>query len=469
MARVPALPATAALLALVSCGTRPPLPELPAVNPDAFLPAVRDTVSAAAAEARATPEDAQANGRLGMLLHAHDQPSAASAAYRRAWILDPKNFAWPYYLALTESTQGNYDAAGKAIDEALAIDPEYLPAVLKRAEILFDQGKLDEAEAIYSAAAPEHPDSAFAWYGLGRVQAAKGETAKAAESLEKACAIYPQFGTAHYALSQALRKLGRNEEAQSHLEPYTRFKTWYPNAGDRYLQDVLSLNISAVTFIRRGSTMEAAGDLAGAIEMHLKAIEADPRSAQAFANLISLYGRSGRNEDAASVYRSAVAIEPGHAEAHYNYGVLMFNQKRFAEGRKAFERALASNPNYAEAHNNLAFLLETEGKQAAAIEHYRQAVAAQPRFRLAHFHLGRILTNQRRFAEAIPEFEKTLEPVDDQTPGFLYGLGAAHGRAGHREQAVEYLTRARQMAAERNQPGLRASIERDLRTLGALP
>ncbi|MEZ5352819.1 MAG: tetratricopeptide repeat protein [Bryobacteraceae bacterium] len=453
------------LLVLASCAPQPPLPPLPDVDLNLFLPAVRELVSTALADARRKPNDPSVNGRLGMLLHAHDQVAAATVAYRRAHRLDGANFAWPYYLAYTESSQGNYAAALDAIAAALRIDPSYFPASLKKAEILFEKGDLGAAAAIYSAAAPAHPGSAAVWYGLGRVEAARGETAKAVESLRKAVKLFPQYGGAHYALAQALRQLGRTAEAQAHLEPYQRFRTWTPNAGDHYLRELGELTISAIQFIRRGSELEAAGQLDGAIEMHRKAAEVDPRSAQAHANLISLYGRAGRAAESEAAYRAAIAIEPGLAEAHYNYGVLLFQQRRLPEARQAFERALVSNPNHAEAHNNIAFILETEGRQAAAIEHYRAAIAAQPGFRLAHFHLGRILTNQRRYDEAIREFESTLEPVDDQTPGFVYAMGAAYGRSGRRAKAIELLTRAHRMAGERGQADLAASIERDLRTL----
>jgi Tfp pilus assembly protein PilF len=197
----------------------------------------------------------------------------------------------------------------------------------------------------------------------------------------------------------------------------------------------------------------------------LKALETDAASAQAHANLVSLYGQLNQPEKAEQHYRKAVELSPNLADSHYNYGVLLFGQQRFSEARKAFEQAIGANRYHAEAHNNLGYLLEREGRSGEAEKHYREAIANQPGYRLAHFHLGRLLLHRRDVAGAIAQFEQTITVDDDSTPGYLYALGAAHGRAGDRNRAVEFLRQARDKAAARGQSPLISSIERDLAVL----
>src|ERR1051325_493568 len=72
----------AALLVLTACRTSP-LPALPEVSTAAFLPAIRAVVAAAMEEAKAHPNDPLAVGRLGMVLHAHQQLEGARRCYRR--------------------------------------------------------------------------------------------------------------------------------------------------------------------------------------------------------------------------------------------------------------------------------------------------------------------------------------------------------------------------------------------------
>ena len=60
---------TGVLLAcfLAGCGSRSTLPPLPVVDTERFLPAVRQPIEAAFAEAESRADDSGANGRLGMV------------------------------------------------------------------------------------------------------------------------------------------------------------------------------------------------------------------------------------------------------------------------------------------------------------------------------------------------------------------------------------------------------------------
>ncbi len=453
--------AAAAILCCVSCTNRPKAPELPQLALDAFLPAVRTEAAKALEAARANPADGAAAGKLGMILHAHQQYGAAEVCYRRAEALDPKRPAWPYYLSAVYAQEGNNLAALDAMGRALKLDPSYAPAQLRMAELLLEAGRLGESGERYRKLS-----SAEASYGAGRVHAAKGETAAAIESFEKACAQFPEYGAAHYALALALRKQGRDAEAQPHFTRYEEHKLTVPPSGDALLAEVKKLNVAATAYVREGADLEAQGKLAEAAQAHLKALEADPRMEQAHINLISLYGRLGEPEKAAQHYRAAVALNPSRAECYYNFGVLQFSLKRYDGAREAFAQALKINANYAEAHSNLGFLLETEGKVKDAVDHYRKAIDNQPGYRLAHFHLGRILVNQRQYAESIAHFEKTLTPEDDSTPRYRYALAVACVRSGNRARGVPMLRQARAEAISRGQSEIAGTIQKDLRTLG---
>jgi hypothetical protein len=85
---------TGVLLACLLAGgsSRATLPSLPVVDTARFLPAVRQRIEAAFAEAKAKPADSGANRQLGMVLHANDQFAAARVCYERASILDSKRF-----------------------------------------------------------------------------------------------------------------------------------------------------------------------------------------------------------------------------------------------------------------------------------------------------------------------------------------------------------------------------------------
>ena len=453
-------------VAALSCGgCRGVVPPLPPVKTGGFQPAVKRAIESALEEANAKPDDAGASGRLGMVLHAHEQWGGARDAYMRAAALDAKSFDWTYYLAAVLSQLGRNEDAAAAWERALAINSSYVPAQLKLADALFTIGKTGEAKERYLRILSASPANGSAWYGLGRAKAAMGDTAGAIEAFEEACRLYPNFGGAHYGLSQALRKAGRNGETAPHLAIYEKHKTDAPPLHDPRMDAIEQLNTGATGLIRRGIEMEQAGRIAEAIEAHEAAAQADPKSEQPWINLIQLYGRSGDAARAETSYRRAVEINANRDEAHYNYGVFLFGQKRFGEARAAFERVVALNPAHAAAQNNLGYLLEQSGNQREAAHHYELAIAADPNYRLAHFHLGRLLVSQHRYAGAIAHLEKTIAPDDESTPGYLYALGAALARAGESKRAVARLEEARSRAQARTQMQLLAAIERDLKLL----
>ncbi len=443
-----------------------PLPEIPKLETEKFLPAIREEIRKAEEAARNRPQDAAASGKLGMILHAHGQNGAAEVCYQRAQQLDRRSFRWLYGLSLVQTSQGKGDAAEATLRRALAIDPDHGPAQLRRAELLLDLGRLEDSGAIYRKMTSQATHAATAFYGLGRVQSATGSAAAARESFQKACDLYPAYGAAHYALALAYRKAGDAAKASEHFTLYEKYKLTVPPVGDEFLSEIRRLNLATTSFLREAVDLEAAGRLEEAVALQLQALAVDPNLEQAHVNLVSLYGRLGRPADAEKHYRQAVALNPNFAEGHYNYGVLLYGQQKYREAKEAFARAVEINPYHAEAQHNLGQMLEHEGRLDAAAERYRQSLASNPGYRLAHFHLGRILVNRRDYAGAIAHFEKTLSPEDDLTPGFLYALGAAWARAGDRSRAVTYIRRARDGAASRRQAPLLASIERDLRILG---
>jgi tetratricopeptide (TPR) repeat protein len=440
----------------------PPLPTLPL---DTYEEPERGQISAAWQSARQSPDDADRNGSLGMLLYANEQYEFAEACFERAHALDPAAARWAYYLGRTQSNLAHHDRAVVSLREALRLQPGYLPARLFLAKSLLDAGKTDESRALYQALVREHPDSAEAHYGLGRIEADRGERASAAEHLRKACDLFPGFGAAHFALARAYGDQGEKDKAQEELALYQKDRLGWPSVADPLFADVLNLKTSADARLQKGIQLAEAGQLQAAADEHEAALAVDPTLLPAHVNLIRIYGTLGRPEKAEEHYRAAVALNPNLAEVYYSYGVLLIGQGRSAEAADVFRRAIELKPAYAEAQNNYAYLLMTSGKLEEAAQHYRAAIESKPDCREAHFNLGRILVQQGRLQEAIEHFRQTLTPEDAQTPRCTYALGAAYARAGNWAEALKYMQEAEQKAVALGQSDLVESIEKDLRRL----
>src|SRR5262249_16213119 len=198
-------PATPRLLAQA-------LPALPPLTVENFGPAIREQTQKAYNEARARSRDAEANGRLGMVLQTYEQYELAATLYERARSLAPADFRWLYYWAIVQSSLGKHAEATAALKEAVSRRPDYLPAQIRLADSLLASGERDESQRLYKAALKKSPGSVFAHYGLGRIKTAERDLDAAVESLRMACELSPHFGAAHYALAMAYRDLGQPEK-----------------------------------------------------------------------------------------------------------------------------------------------------------------------------------------------------------------------------------------------------------------
>ena len=443
----------------------PAVPGLPHLTLDNFSPGIREQIREVYSYSRSHPGDAAASGRLGMVLQTYGLLQEAAVCYRRARQLEPNVFQWAYYMGVVEADQGRCEAATSTLRLALHINAGYLPAKLRLANCLHASAAWEASGKLYAEILEQRPDNANAYYGLGRVRAARHDLTGAAEAFSKACALFPNFGPAHYALALVHRSLGQVSQAEEQLRLYERNKDGAPPSSDPLLEEVRSLNQSATQQVQIGIQLERQGRLEESATTHEKALEIDPQLVQAHVNLVELYGRLGQFEKAEEHYRVVARLEPGSSENYYNYGVLLLGAERYQQAENAFRKAIEIDPFHAGAHNNLGFLFERQGRLLEAVAEYRRAIENKPNDRQAHFNLGRVLVNTEKYDEGIRELEKTIEPEDENTPRYMYALGAAFARSGDRKVALRYIHQARDRAVALGQSGLIASIDRDLRIL----
>ncbi|MAF67670.1 MAG: hypothetical protein CMJ84_18705 [Planctomycetes bacterium] len=206
-----------------------------------------------------------------------------------------------------------------------------------------------------------------------------------------------------------------------------------------------------------------AGRIPEAIAEYGRALEVDPRSADALVNLGNLLVSRGRVEEGVArleqavviaaemaeahfglgsallrqgaaergiaCLRRAVELDPGYARAHHDLGVQLGRQGRFAEAVTHFEGALEGRPAFAEALLNLGGVLRAVGRGEEAVERYRAGIELRPEAWRAHFSLGDLLAALGRNAEALDALDASLALAADFLPartrrsGVLLALG----------------------------------------------
>lgn len=103
------------------------------------------------------------------------------------------------------------------------------------------------------------------------------------------------------------------------------------------------------------------------------ALQADPKSAEAYVLMGTMEFQSGETEQAIQHYRRALQLRPDLFTAHYNLALAYLREQNLQEGIRELRRAAALNPRHRDAAYNLGAALLDSGKPAEALEQLRRA------------------------------------------------------------------------------------------------
>jgi tetratricopeptide (TPR) repeat protein len=453
----------------LACGSRDDessARQLPRIDVSSFAAPIREALETAYRRADGEPKNAGALGKYCMILQAHEQVLSAAECYKRAREVDSSSFNWPYYQSVAYHSAGDTAHATRAIEDALRIRSEYLPALLLYGQLLLESGKVDQSLRIYSEAVRTHLWDPAAQYQFGRALLATGDTTKALEAFGRACELYPSYAEAHYSVARAYEAAGNREKAAYHRRQYQSNPLGKPPVADPILEQMRALAAGAQVHIRNAAELERSGQLQQAVAANLRAVQIDPTSVQAHVNLISLYGRLSETNAAEYHYFKAIELQPPHADAYYNYGVLAFSRKDYDAAREAFKQAVRINSEHAEAHNNLGFLLASEGRSVEAVVHLKRALDIRPGHQIASYHIGRILMNQGQAKSAITYLAQAIGDTETEyTAELLHELARAHLRSGNLRTAHQYAQAAYRTAVSWRQRDIAERAQNDLRVL----
>ena len=136
---------------------------------------------------------------------------------------------------------------------------------------------------------------------------------------------------------------------------------------------------TALEWFERGCRLDSDPDReADALEAYTRALEADPRFADAHCNLGTVHYNHGRRNQARACYERALACEPDHLEANFNLASLLEEEGQEEAALRHYKQASRGDPLYADVHLNLALLYERLNLSRKAREHWRRYLQIEP-------------------------------------------------------------------------------------------
>jgi TolB-like protein/DNA-binding winged helix-turn-helix (wHTH) protein len=227
--------------------------------------------------------------------------------------------------------------------------------------------------------------------------------------------------------------------------------------------------------------------LTKAIEYFNRAIEKNPKYAEAYTGLGDAYALSGdweygilSPEDAFPKAKAAVtkalALDDNVAEAHTSLAfILDLYDWDWESAEREYKRAIALNPGYATAHHWYAWHLIVMGRNSEGIAELRKAgsldplsliisadladslciahlddesvqqsrrtLEMDPNFAIAYYELGQAFVQKRMYNEAIGEFKRAIE-LSEPSGGnevFDANLAYAYAISGRKEEAMKII------------------------------
>ena len=277
-------------------------------------------------------------------------PQALSAYWRGRALMDRRDI------------RGNLEAALRAFDEAIGLDPNYADAYAAKAETLWAQYQ-DTREPVAAKAAADaantalrlNPDSAQVRYVLAVTLAGTGDLAGAAEELQRALALRPNFDEARRELGAVLARQGKLDEAIAELRKAIALR---PNFWGHY--SALGLRLY------EGARYDEA------VEAFKHVIALQPDNFMGYQQLGTVYQVQGKVDEALEQYQHATTIRPSSG-AYSNIGTLHYQRGEYALAAEAYRSAIKLRRNAAN-HGNLGDALRRLGQTAQARAAYREAI-----------------------------------------------------------------------------------------------
>lgn len=244
--------------------------------------------------------------------------------------------------------------------------------------------------------------------------------------LETARALYrelldiePDNANAHAGLAEATISLAQNhlaldfdEARRESEEAIDTALMLAPYASDAWRVRGLIYRVIAIR-----SGLQESSDLAE--EALRRAVELDPKNADALAMLgIQLLG-DGRSEQAIALLRRALEIDPLSRRTQQLLGTALADQGRFGEARRQYESLIELYPDYTYAPIALAYMLIEQGKldEAVGTLNDPELTAADPEAALQLAHCYANLGMQR-------EVTATLEAIREPPTAAAVAHGA---------------------------------------------
>jgi tetratricopeptide (TPR) repeat protein len=204
-----------------------------------------------------------------------------------------------------------------------------------------------------------------------------------------------------------------------------------------------------------------------AIAHYSRALELNPRFAEAHNNLAAALMPAGRADEALRHWETAIEIESRYPDARYNLGSALLQLGRTPEAIAQLQVATQLNRKNADAFYNLAAALQQTGRREEAIAHYEHALRLKADDAEVLNNLAWLLATSsdarlRNGPRAVELAQRADQLTAGQNVRVQATLAAALAETGRFTEAVDAARRALRLVAPEDR-GLADTLRQQMR------
>ena len=271
---------------------------------------------------------------------------------------------------------------------AVQSKPFNIAQTLQEAVSLHQQGRLRDAEKLYTRALKAVPENFDALHLLGLIKAQSGQMGEAYRLRSAALTVNPNAPDALINIANVLHALKRDAEALECLD-----KALAARPGD----------LEALLY--RANALSALGRPQEALACFETVLARDSRRGDARLSRGTTLATMGRHAEALADFDAVLAQTPNHIEGQYNRGTALLELGRQTEALTAFDRVLAQAPQHMRAWNNRGRALQTLNRHDDAVASFGKAIAIDKDYADAHSNLALSLLTLADLPRGFAEYE----------------------------------------------------------------
>lgn len=369
-------------------------------------------------------DDPLPNFKKGILLFEYGDIKGAELNIRTAYESNVKNDQLYYLIGKIALLNERYDEANKNLQEAYALNPDYVPTLYNYAFMSLKNGELKKAEELIERAMKKAPNDFEVNRVQGNILLEKGLYEDALQYFDKAISYNTSLAHLHEDKARALVHMSRIDEALDSIEV------------------ALRLNPESLTAkFTKGLVLFRKNQFEQAIPFLEDASNGINDSGLARAYLTWCLLKVDDSERFQPMFKQLTEIKSNDAELHYVIGNIFFEQYEIEAALKEVEKAISINGKRAKYHSFLAEIYFEMEQYFMMEQANTNAWKLDDNDLKAYYVRGKYQIYMQKIMEAHETF-KFLYQMDPYNAEVIATLAYTFNAVNEREMAYELMNMA---------------------------